>query len=1317
MKRNDERGAMPFAVIAVAILLGSMMCMAVATQYGNASENTGNAEKDADAIDIALTNARNHVNRGLGEIIRDISLGGGTGGLSEKTAAFDDRVSDWMSFQFPLEDDGTIMELMSHDIELGTENLSISTLPGATDGHVPVYLRATGTVTVKATTVTGVAEYDMEIRSDGSCSLPLTDSRGSLFESLVSGEGTAMSQMVTYQLASLAQLRVVNGYGALSVHGGRSTSGIITQQDVSDAYENALEVMGLICFRDGDGELSSRDRVDLGDLMSTDSDGKVVIDVSAVYAQALESLLDDIATRWFDYFYGNVIVDYLEDVLEPFKDAINALKSLFTGESVYSAVPLLKTMMELNGYAEEDYRHPVGGFVTFGVKTWNASEQKYVYSYISAEFPQIDIFELDWIKNFKKTYDDGDYIKDYIMEIVRSAGLKLGDRLGLGTVAYEVDPYDSERLVDTLRDAVGSLMDGGGEVISDALYESLAEATIVDPIYMELLKAMEENRDTFTDYATLDANVSAAFLEKYPPATANRLASNAMKSAHTHYDLKLDRYVKMFTDLSELPESGGSFIREALSEILAFILDQTLIVGIIEQRMETMCNEMLDLSMMNSHGVVETLPGMDVFEMSDSDGNRIIERLDVEIISNPVISEPVIVGDQCVHQTGFTDDRTAAYSTVFETSIGDRVEYTVTGMGALAGAMGVQSSTSEGTIDIDMTLTIPVVSGWALKDVEYRPSDTILTDAWKVMLDVLEPVLEPLKKVMEVFKKATSELYEHMADVANFVSGIVETLLGTVGGAIQEIWDWIVESADAFAAEYLENFLIAIGLERQSVSMPFFGYTLTVSTDALSWTDNTKELMTAQLSGDTGDLEFTAGLKIRIRGETEADNVIVTGFGSIKDVKGDWSVKGTLDPLMKGGKHLLTLDGRMGDTDVSLIMPELVQYHELGLTLSDVPGLGDILSNIPLPVAGMEMGVDAGFQLRYSSPVKNGLMINEFESNPKGDDKGNEWVELYNNTTSTIDLDGYTITASSDWREKVMGLSGSIGPGQMVVLKPEFVLVNDSGKYTKSGEALTLKDPDGNKVDKTPTLKDTEDDHRTWHRNFDGCTEWSFSEGTYGQCNGSMLDAVISASDMKDVAWDAVTEAFDRVEVITDMDSLGDFLECVVRNTVDGVIETVTGRLVEAAVFIEVDFSDTLDTASAGLRLALRTESQLPEDILKYIVGEIEGMMFNVENPSGITLPESFNDEVDLELTMGTSIGFPEFLNGGDIMPDLELGITFYTNLSSIKEVAGRDVGRPEVTFGARILDCMPETVPGRLNFDEDMKGDLWVLKVTVGWR
>ena len=116
--RNGKRG-LAWLCIAIVLLTGKLDVSAQVDITSPSAilieASTGEVifEKDADAIDIALTNARNHVNRGLGEIIRDISLEGGTGGLSEKTAAFDDRVSDWMSFQFPLEDDGTIMELMS----------------------------------------------------------------------------------------------------------------------------------------------------------------------------------------------------------------------------------------------------------------------------------------------------------------------------------------------------------------------------------------------------------------------------------------------------------------------------------------------------------------------------------------------------------------------------------------------------------------------------------------------------------------------------------------------------------------------------------------------------------------------------------------------------------------------------------------------------------------------------------------------------------------------------------------------------------------------------------------------------------------------------------------------------------------------------------------------------------------------------------------------------------------------------------------------------------------------------------------------------
>ena len=40
------------------------------------------------------------------------------------------------------------------------------------------------------------------------------------------------------------------------------------------------------------------------------------------------------------------------------------------------------------------------------------------------------------------------------------------------------------------------------------------------------------------------------------------------------------------------------------------------------------------------------------------------------------------------------------------------------------------------------------------------------------------------------------------------------------------------------------------------------------------------------------------------------------------------------------------------------------------------------------------------------------IVINEFEQNPSGTDSGNEWTELYNPTSSTVDISGWTVSTT-----------------------------------------------------------------------------------------------------------------------------------------------------------------------------------------------------------------------------------------------------------------------------------------------------------------
>ncbi len=84
-----------------------------------------------------------------------------------------------------------------------------------------------------------------------------------------------------------------------------------------------------------------------------------------------------------------------------------------------------------------------------------------------------------------------------------------------------------------------------------------------------------------------------------------------------------------------------------------------------------------------------------------------------------------------------------------------------------------------------------------------------------------------------------------------------------------------------------------------------------------------------------------------------------------------WEFKTNVDPIMRDSKYLVTLDAEINDTDTWMEAPKLENYYEMNFALSDVPSLGDVIGNIP--VDNVKVGLDAGFGLKYSNHMKNGL--------------------------------------------------------------------------------------------------------------------------------------------------------------------------------------------------------------------------------------------------------------------------------------------------------------------------------------------------------
>lgn len=115
------------------------------------------------------------------------------------------------------------------------------------------------------------------------------------------------------------------------------------------------------------------------------------------------------------------------------------------------------------------------------------------------------------------------------------------------------------------------------------------------------------------------------------------------------------------------------------------------------------------------------------------------------------------------------------------------------------------------------------------------------------------------------------------------------------------------------------------------------------------------------------------------------------------------------------------------------------------------------------------------------------VIINEWLPNPLGTDSGQEWVELWNNGASAVNLSGWTLSNS----KKTYKLGDkTIAPGGFLVLNTKstgFILRNQD-------ETLTLKRTDG-KMESQSGFAGSALEGKSWARNGMGYTWADLSPG------------------------------------------------------------------------------------------------------------------------------------------------------------------------------------------------------------------------------
>jgi hypothetical protein len=404
---------------------------------------------------------------------------------------------------------------------------------------------------------------------------------------------------------------------------------------------------------------------------------------------------------------------------------------------------------------------------------------------------------------------------------------------------------------------------------------------------------------------------------------------------------------------------------------------------------------------------------------------------------------------------------------------------------------------------------------------------------------------------------------------------------------------------------------------------------------------------------------------------------------------------------------------------LELTVPEVVAYEKRALRLSDIPGLGQALSRIPIPIPGMTASIDAGFEAKYDSPIVTHLVINEVEMNPLGLDQGREWVELYNPSNAPVDLSGWSIRTAHGYQEVSQIGESSIGPKSYLIVRFLGQILDNGGESGyPSGESLSLVDALGKKVDSIPFLTDFYNDGRTWQRSFDGSDRWEFNDSTMDAANGFLMVNFNDLEQWERALIDAVARAFAKQgQVELTLDSLAETIKAAIYEALETILQTIARSIVEMSLFIEVALQDYTQSCAGRVRLSLVITGDGVRDALLWIADAVRSALSNLLNPTAV-VPRAHSihevlDDVFIRFGAFGSAGLPKLISTSCSGARFSFGANVELNLACLMAPT-KGTRNWTVSFGALFEGVPGSMVRALYPVDADDLVDVWLLKATL---
>jgi len=1320
-------------MIAVTILVLAGMYGIVAASIERAEGNTDAMRDEINSVGNALNAVRENMENGMGDMILELSRRSSPDGLEERLDTFDRHLSIWIDYNFPMRVCGAVATLVSHDIELSIGTMRASQGDGyEADGSRPSCFRADGSAVIRITTSSGSAEYGIGISADSMSALPMLLSNVGMFDLAVTGPWSLITGLMSYQLSSLAQYRVMSGYGAEHEYGGMGTNAIITEYDVELAYRIALSIAETTYLRttsDGGFDMTLYESVDAAELLAF-RDGHVEMDLSAVLAQTLVSIADDLVISWMEYLMLTKVLDIAEFVSDGLSSVYDWLCKVFTGSESETAQGYLAMTMSNNGIPESGYRYLLNGKrggmyvpeMSYRIEGIGNSSIVIPGFTASFEYPSVDVLKWDGWNGFMSAYrKEHNEIRETLRGTIHSLAIGISGTYGLGVVRIGCDAYDTKGFSVSLTDAVREILNDRRTYIEEGMEEIIRNGEIADTLYMTLCEHMAGGRnDLFGVTALRDnirssvkAGVTEGIVKEYgmplDPSVIDSITDDVMRSDDVaeimdRYERIVDDRILLFEGVSNIIEKQKrSVFKDIIMILMRYGIDQTGLYPLLMHKMIRLVADTAEIISLDPMAGVCDLPGTDSFVLRDKDGTSIRERISLECdVTLDIRITPPTKNDENVHYVGFMEDRGASYSSMYRIFVTADISYRATSISPLMDMLGSYDAMITGTSHSEFDIAVAVMSGWGLAGVDYKVSNTLLGDILTAFLKLIEPLIGPLLELVRLGKSILNIITSTMMRAAEFAGEMIMRLYDIIMAPLHTFSDMISNAIGWLFEEIVSTMVLTLG--SQTFGIDLYGMRLEIITDLVGelkdHTSTTKLRLTMPIFG----VKFTAQLDLK---KDKSSKFFLSG-GIFVEAE-TWDMRIIVDPLMKSKKYMLEMNGTFRGTDIHAVMPQAVQYDELEFRLSDVPGVGEMLSNIPLPIPGVKGCLDAGVELKYNLPYVYGVVINEFELNPKGDDKDNEWVELYNSTMRPVDLEGYTIVPQSNLKKIYTIHDIVLGPGERTVITFPGQFLNN----TK--EVIGLYDPDGIEVDTTPMKTDSKNDEFTWQRETDASAKWVFKKHTKDDDNGGkyMGGGPIRAA-LAQCVMEASKQAFAELGMkLVGPDGVAMFLKRTVELTIQKAIEMIANCVVSASIFIEITLSDITGSVQSGIRFSLMLDRDIVKDGLMWVVGQIMGMMENMDNPTGMTPRQIISDDIYFQTMLFAQVRTPKIL-GSLGNRSVVAGLSIGCNITALCNLFGKPGGTWRVNAGIVLEDIPTHMVPPMIKTDPDKKTDLWLFRMTL---